>query len=92
MALPLNARNTIFLPSRSFTAVGGHEYSDGPDLLALLSSSAMNFTVEFISGRKIFVRIQNLHLHLDGRFLAIGLGRNFRDHTFLLAVRETRPP
>ena len=36
----------------------------------------MNFTVEFISGRKIFIRIQNLHLHLHGRLLAVRFRRN----------------
>src|SRR3982074_248521 len=51
--LPLKTMKTTFLPERSRTALVGTKTLGGPEAVAVFAgSSAMNFTVEFISGRK----------------------------------------
>src|SRR6195256_2061326 len=51
--LPLKTMKTTFLPERSRTALVGTKTLGGPEAVVVFAgSSAMNFTVEFISGRK----------------------------------------
>ena len=88
MALPLNARSTYFFPLASRNPAEG-TIVRWPRVCVPAFVFIRNKTDRSIHLRpQMRIRIQNLHFHFDRRFLAIGFGRNFRNHTVPVKIRK----
>src|SRR5262249_39846293 len=65
--------------------VSRHDHAGG-NLSLFLVFLAEKANVGVLFGTQIIVRIENLDLHLHGRFLAVTLGRDLIDHALVLAI------